>query len=322
MDQPRPIPMRTPAWPMAAVLAAAVAIIMQVACALAIAADLPDAAKFAVRVEQGDLGTVGEWLDDGLDPDFHGDRSDTGLMIAAAEGFIPMMALFVRHGADVNRANAFNEQALMHAAWKGHLDAVVWLLEHGAQIKRDGNEWSALHYATFAGHEAIARRLIEKGADINARSTNGSTVLMMAAREGGEKIARMLLDAGADRSARNDSGEGALTWSMRYQHLTIAKMVSEPAEFAQAVAKPQEVWGEPVNPILPPAEVAKIIQEDRAARANGRERTLSADQYRTILDRLSKMKQSPLPGKQPRRMSITVTKGDPRKEKAELLYGK
>ena len=165
----------------------------------AAAAELPDAVTFGIRVEQGDLATVEAWLADGLDPDFESERIGTGLMIAAWHGNIPMMELFVKRGANVNRTNRFKEQALMLAVWKGRRDAAVWLIEHGARINRSGNEWSALHYAAFAGHTDLARLLIEKKADVNAKSTNGSTVLMMAAREGREKIAAMLIESGAKR---------------------------------------------------------------------------------------------------------------------------
>jgi ankyrin repeat protein len=208
-------------------LAGLIALIAQVFIVPLAAADaLPDAVTFGIRVEQGDIRTVTRWLDAGLDPNFEGDRVGTGLMIAAWEGNVAMMELFVKRGADVNHANQFREQALMHAVWKGQREAAAWLLDNGARINREGNEWSALHYAVFAGHEEIARFLIQKKADVNAQSTNGSTVLMMAAHEGQQKIAAMLIEAGAMRSTKNDLGEDALTWAMRYKHLTIAKMVT------------------------------------------------------------------------------------------------
>src|SRR3954469_4448990 len=69
------------------------------------AADLPDEITFGVRVEQGDLDTVGRWLDAGLDPNFESGHIGTGLMIAAWRGDVRMMNLFVKHGADVNFEN-------------------------------------------------------------------------------------------------------------------------------------------------------------------------------------------------------------------------
>src|SRR3989338_5343911 len=179
------------------------------------AATLPDAARFSVAIESGDLARAREWLDAGLDPDFEGKLIGTGVMIGAWEGNVPMMELFVARGADINKTNAFGEQALLHAAWKGKLAAVRWLVERGARLNRQGKEWAALHYAAFAGHEEVVRYLLERGADINALSTNGSTPLMMAAREGKHAVAKALLTAGARRDIVNERGDDALRWAMR-----------------------------------------------------------------------------------------------------------
>ncbi len=286
----------------------------------AAAVDLPDAAAFGIRVEQGDLETVAEWLEAGLDPNFESDRLNTGLMIAAGRGDIAMMELLVKHGADVNRTNRFQEQALMHAAWKGQREAAAWLLERGARINRDGKEWSALHYAVFAGHEEVAKFLLQKGADINAKSTNGSTVLMMAAHEGKEKIAAMLLEAGADSSTKNDWGEDALTWAMRYQHTAIAKMVTSAGEFAQAAAQPIASSGKAVGPLTAPAEVEDIPQQSRLAYAVGNTRVLSNDEYRKVLARVARLKPAAIKTRLPKRLSITARRGDPSSERVELQY--
>ena len=230
---------------------------------------LPDPAGFGARVEMGDIVQVREWLNGGLDPDYVADRIGTGLMIAAWQGDIPMMQLFAARGADVNKANAFGERALMHAAWRGQLDAVKWLLAHGASVNSGPMHWSALHYAVFAGHGEAAVALLERGADINARSVNGSSVLMMAVYEGHEPLVRQLLARGADRSIRNDRGDGALEWAFKFERLGIARLVASPQQFVAAANLPKARWGEPVRsqpvagadaPPLP-SETARLIEE-------------------------------------------------------------
>ena len=54
---------------------------------------------FGLAIERGDVSQARRWLDEGLPVDFVGDRVGTGLMIAAWEGNVPMMALFVERGA-------------------------------------------------------------------------------------------------------------------------------------------------------------------------------------------------------------------------------
>ena len=235
-------------------------VLTALALAQPVQAQLPDPARFGVRMEFGDIAQARQWLDAGLEPDFLADRIGTGLMIAAWEGNVPLMELFVARGADVNKTNAAGEQALLHAAWRGNLDAVKWLLAHGAQVNREPLQWTALHYAVFAGHEEIVQYLIGHGADINARSTNGSSVLMMAVYEGRADLARMLVGLGADRSIKNDRGDGALEWAMKYKQLGIARLVSEPEQFVAAASLPKEHWGEPVRSV-------PVAQSQAAARA-------------------------------------------------------
>ena len=222
----------------------------------------PDPVTFGIQVELGNRSQVREWLDQGLDPNFIGDRIGTGLMIAAWYGDIPMMELFVARGADVNFPNELNERAVMHAAYKGQAEAVRWLLARGARVNNGTWQWSALHYAVFGGHGEAAALLLERGADINAQSTNGSSVLMMAVHEDHEDLVKLLLRKGADPGIKNEQGDGALEWAFRFKRLAIARLVGTPQQFVAAASRPAEQWGRtprsvpapPGGPASAPAE--------------------------------------------------------------------
>lgn len=296
------------------------------AAALALAAgsahaELPDPVRFGITVEQGNLRAVQAWLDEGLPPDFLADRIGTGLMIAAWEGNIPMMALFVKRGANVNLANKDGEQALMFAAWRGHVDAVRWLIDHGAQVNRPGLAWSALHYAVFAGHERATRALIARGADINARSTNGSTPLMMAAREGREELAQLLVELGADTNAKNDRGEDAFVWAMRNGNPQIAKLVASPERFAAAARVP-ESYGEPTRSQAAPARLDDLIREMRAAQAEGRLTPELQQAYLAAVRQLRQPAQADAARRDdvPKALEIRAWRADPGRERATLIY--
>ena len=289
-------------------------------------AALPDPISFAWSVEHGDIRAVKAWLDEGLSPEFQGSQIGSGLMIAAWNGNIPMMALFIERGANPRRANRNGEQPLQLAAWNGHLDAVKWLLEHGAALNREGSYWGALHYAVFNGHEALARYLIERGADVNARSPNGSTPLMLAAREGREELAKVLLESGADRSLKSDWGDSALTMAMRYDHYRLGKMISSPEEFAIAVKAPKQTFGEPVRAASAPSEIEEILNKIRAAEAEGRP---SEDLHKQLMDAVNAFRRAavvqnnarrpmPLPY-QPRSIVITAKRGNPGAERAQVM---
>lgn len=276
-----------------------------------------DPLRFNALVEAGDLHSAAQWLSAGLDPDFEGDRIGSGMMIGAWEGNIAMMELFLRHGADVNHRNSRGEQALMHAAWKGQLAAVQWLLEHGARINREGPQWSALHYAVFAGHEAVARLLMDRGADIQARSTNGSTVLMMAAREGHETLAQLLLARGADPDAVNEQGEDALTWALRRGNVRIAQAVAD----AERVANTARVVAQtppPPRSAPAPQSLSDLVAELRAARAAGRSPQDVLRRYEAALQTHAAHTQANRSS--PAALEIRARRDAPGEERARLLY--
>ncbi len=60
-----------------------------------------------------------------------------------------------------------------------------------------------MHYAASGTEAPLVSLLLEKGADVNAASPNGSTPLMMAAQYGSEDSVKLLLAAGADPKRRN-----------------------------------------------------------------------------------------------------------------------
>jgi len=296
-------------------------------------AELPDPVTFGVAVEVGDLAKARQWLDEGLPPNFLADRIGTGLMIAAWEGNIPLMELFVQRGANVNFTNRNGEQAVQLAAWKGQMEAVKWLLARGASLNRRGKEWSALHYAVFAGHEDLSKYLIERGANVNGLAPNGSSVLMMATREGHEKIVQTLLEAGADTGIRNDAGESALTWAMRHNNLKIAKMVASPEAFALAVKAPPESFGVAIRSVPPPQRIAEILRQINKAESTGQP---TAELRKALYDAVAEFKRDnnmttrtsmPRPNviqprlpKAPQALVITAERQKPGAERAEVVY--
>jgi hypothetical protein len=252
-------------------------------------AALPDPMRFSVALERGDMPQAQAWLDAGLDPNFEGALIGTGLMIGAWEGNIPLMELFRARGADLQQVNRHGETALMLAAWRKQLPALEWLLAQGAAVNRPERHWSALHYAAFAGHRELVEPLLAAGADINARSTNGSTVLMMAAREGHEALAKRLLAAGANPVLKNDFADDAVSWAMRQGNYRIAEAFTSAENFAelarQAAAVPAPPPPQRSQPV--PDVVEEHLRMARLAEASG-QRDVALAAYRQALAELKR----------------------------------
>lgn len=194
-------------------------------------ASLPDPVTFRIQMELGNVDQAKTWLDEGLDPDFQGDRLGSGLHIAAWNGNIPLMTLFLSHGAHIDLNNAHQEQPLQLAAMQGKTAAVDWLIAQGAPVQpknRRHSVWTALHYAAFSGNTALVSRLIEKGADINARAPNGTTPLMAAIYAGKPEVAEWLIRRGANQSLKNDWGDGARDWARKNNQIALLQLMDIP----------------------------------------------------------------------------------------------
>lgn len=296
-------------------------------------AELPDPTRFSVVLETGNIKQATAWLDEGLDPNFAGQLIGTGLMIGAWEGNIPLMELFLSRGADIQRANRFGETALMLAAWKNRKEAMRWLLDHGATPNRPDREWTALHYATFAGHAGLVEDLLSAGADVNARSTNGSTVVMMAAREGHAALAKRLLEAGANPALKNDYADDAVAWAMRQGNFAIAKAFTSAENFAelarQAADRP---LSPPVRSLPAPDAVDELLRKARLAEMEGkRDKALAT--YQKAWAELKAQQTQRAPQKvgagktaqeskanPPKALVIRAKRGDPEKQSLSFTY--
>lgn len=138
----------------------------------------------------------------GMDPNTADERGQVALYVALRGGAGKTVQALLQHpGTRLDAANAAGETPLMMAALRGNLVAMRALLEKGVPAHRDG--WSPLHYAATGPSVEAVQLLLDKGAAIDARSPNGSTALMMAARYGAEASVDVLLQRGADRRLRN-----------------------------------------------------------------------------------------------------------------------
>jgi hypothetical protein len=93
----------------------------------------------------------------------------------------------------------------MIASINGDLPLVRTLvLKNKAQL--DHISWTPLHYACAKGHLDVAQFLIANGAKIDSLSLGGTTPLMMAVQSGNELLVKLLLDKGANLQLRNTEG--------------------------------------------------------------------------------------------------------------------
>jgi ankyrin repeat protein len=99
------------------------------------------------------------------------------------------------------------------AAHFGHADVVRALLNKGAKVDAPSTNAmrnTALHAAAAGRSLAVAKLLLDAGADVNERQSGGWTPLHSVAQSGDVDFARVLTEAGADVSVRADNQQRPL----------------------------------------------------------------------------------------------------------------
>jgi ankyrin repeat protein len=74
---------------------------------------------------------------------------------------------------------------------------------------KDGT--TALIVAARHGYREVVWALLDKGAEVNARDNQGATALILAAENGYGEVVQALLDKGADVGVKTSNGVNALT---------------------------------------------------------------------------------------------------------------
>ena len=185
--------------------------------------------RLVLASSNDDLPQVKRLLSQGADP--NAIRSSDGLtplgaVVLGQEHVTPVMRYLIAHGAKPN----------VHGkAWDGltplmiaigsieDTETIGFLLSHGAKInERDNSGWTALHHATcICGgcgcmtNGAIGSYLIQQGADVNSRNSNGDTPLMLLVETAyysadTVRLARNLIRRGTDLNHKNKAGKTAL----------------------------------------------------------------------------------------------------------------
>ena len=113
---------------------------------------------------------------------------------------------------------AADERLIQGAAYRD-IDMVTKALDDGANVNSVSGTSSstALHALTAVGRPAdngkllpIADLLISRGANVNAKTSDGMTPLMWAVLAGNIEMMKRLLDAGADITIKHSNGQTAL----------------------------------------------------------------------------------------------------------------
>ncbi|MCC6694724.1 MAG: ankyrin repeat domain-containing protein [Candidatus Hydrogenedentes bacterium] len=159
----------------------------------------------------------------------------------------------IDRGADVNRRDADNDPTpFLEAVARGNREVIEMLIEAGADIYASAGDQTAvsiaagnrneeifdlvlnagcplgpaLNNAVFTQNEAIVKKLLKHGVNVNERNEQfGYTPLLTAAEGGNVAIVKMLIKAGSNLESRDEMGQTPLWAAVSSGHTAIAKVL-------------------------------------------------------------------------------------------------
>jgi len=213
----------------------------------------------------GNLETIEALLDGGASVDARAHDGQTALHLAATAADAAAVAALLARGADADAADAHGEAPLhacvrlarplgacaaaaaallrggaaadaregrgatpLHlAAADGDAPTTAALLRGGADATAVGGGVTPLHLAASSAHgdAALARALLDAGAEVDALAGNGATPLHLASHRGNGALAALLLERGASAGARDAQGSTPAMLARRRGHIELGELL-------------------------------------------------------------------------------------------------
>ena len=188
-----------------------------------------------------DLDMVRLFIEKGVDVNAADAKGNTPLQFAASNGNLVMVKLLLSRGAAVDTATT------------------------GATKVRKGpvalNHLTALMFAAPYGTPELLRTLIDAGAKVNGRDIRDMTPLMLAVSSENQnpEVVRLLLEKRADVKAKSNLGETALDWARKFGNPEVVRMLERAGGTTTTAVPALSASIVPVADLKPEAAVAKSI---------------------------------------------------------------
>lgn len=155
-------------------------------------------------------------------------KEDPPLLLAIKNNREDVALVLAKMGADVHFRDSNNSTILMHASELRMVELVQFLIKKGIDVNAVNNNghYTALHFAVTSNDLKIFELLLLEGANIEAITEKGNTLLHMAAAHGNIEIVQLLLKHKAKITA-NIEGSTPLHAACIGNHDKIAQLLIE-----------------------------------------------------------------------------------------------
>ncbi|CAM2862814.1 ankyrin repeat domain-containing protein [Legionella worsleiensis] len=176
-----------------------------------------------LAAENGHLELVNLFLQKGAEPNWVSRTGYTPLHIAARKGFLAIVNRLIDASANINQIIPEGQLTPLYlAAEKGYVDVVDRLLREGADMQLTNNaDFNPVHIAVINGHLAVLERLLQENVNINKPGDQGYTPLHCAVHSGDLNVVKCIVQNGANLNVFDDEDRCPLYLAAHLQLLDI-----------------------------------------------------------------------------------------------------
>jgi ankyrin repeat protein len=149
-----------------------------------------------------------------------------GRDISKCENLIPIVNLLIDRGAKVNGVNEFGHTALKAATYQNRFDVVELLMIAAGADQKQLKLTKLMHAIVFSNLDEI-KRLIEEGADLEARDSWNRTPWLLSIQVGSVEKARLFLDSGANQFDCGHCDKPPVMYAIESNHIEILEWLIE-----------------------------------------------------------------------------------------------
>ena len=177
-----------------------------------------DEKSFLSAAAASDLTAVTGFLEAGINPNARDQSDETALIAAASRGDMDVVRALLQGGADVKASVRGGYTALLLALVNKHDEvADVLVAQPNFDLNARGSDGvTVLMIYIWRQREDVVNKLLQRGADVTLQEHDGDTALHAAASTGNINILQMLLAKGADPNVKNKLGGTPLMWAAVY----------------------------------------------------------------------------------------------------------
>ncbi|KAM8892747.1 ankyrin repeat, SAM and basic leucine zipper domain-containing protein 1 [Spinachia spinachia] len=188
---------------------------------------------FKRAIDKGDVGTVQQLLDNGVDVETRLGFEWTPLMCAVSVANYDLAKLLLDRGASVNYSKDHWTVLMSSCTASATEDKIARCVEILLSRNADPNmvdrsQMTCLMLAARDGHSKVINLLVGHGAAINVQEANGYTALCIAAQHGREEAVLKLIQLGADKTIRTTVGKSPADVAMTFKHTQVIRILASP----------------------------------------------------------------------------------------------